>query len=237
MKNISQSQINLFRKCPYAYALRYIHNKEGIWFDPSIIEVGKRVHDAIDIYYRNYLLLDGSEEDIRDKTYQILRNDWDTTLPAEFLQKAYTCVCNFANFEYKNRKGRRGVPLTEVKIYSNGLMGIIDYLDLNKPKIVDFKTNTKAGVSYDYKMQAIMYKILVKDEYDIDLTHFTLQFLFPNEIRLIKYDEKMQKIQREIESYAEQIKKAWKTSNFPKEPRTSNTCKYCEYNFYCGGIE
>ena len=181
MKNISQSQINLFRDCPYGYALRYIYKKEGIWFDPSIVEVGSRVHEAIDIYYRNHLLLNGPKEEIRDKVYNILRNQWDTTLSVEYLQKAYTCVCNFADFEYNNRKGRRGVPLTEVKIYSNGLMGIVDYLDLNKPKIVDFKTNTKAGVGYANKMQAAMYGILVKQEYDIELEDFTLQYLFPNE--------------------------------------------------------
>jgi len=237
MKNISQSQINLFRKCPYAYALRYIYKKEGIWFDPSIIEVGSRVHDAVDRYYRNHLQLNGSVEDIRNKVYEILRSEWDITLPVDYLTKAYTCVCNFAEFEYKNRKGRRGVPLTEVKIYSNGLMGIVDYLDLNQPKIVDFKTNTKAFVSYDYKMQAAMYKLLVKEEYDIDLTHFTLQFLYPNEIRQIKYDDKLLSIQRDIEDYVKKIQDAWKNMNFPKEPKTPKTCNSCQYSYYCGGIE
>jgi len=233
MKNVSQSQINLFRNCAHAYYLRYELKKEGIWFDPSVIEVGSRVHDAINIYYRNHLLLSGTEEEIRDKVYNILRNQWDTTLPPEYLQKAYTCVCNFAKFEYNNRKGRRGVPLTEVKIYSSGLMGIVDYLDLNKPKIVDFKTNTRAGVGYANKMQAVMYRILVKQEYDIDLTHFTLQFLFPNEIRLIKYDDKMLAIQRELEESVDKIKKAWKEMEFPKEPRTPKTCNGCQYSYYC----
>jgi CRISPR/Cas system-associated exonuclease Cas4 (RecB family) len=235
--NISQSQINLFRKCPYAYALRYLYKKESIMFDPSIVEVGSRVHDAIDMYYRNYLLLNGTEEDIRNKVYEILRNQWDTTLSVDYLKKAYTCVCNFAKFENTMRKGRRGVPLTECKIYCNGLMGIVDYLDLNKPNIVDFKTNTKAGVGYDNKVQAVMYKMLVKQEYDIDLPYFTLQFLFPNETRVIKYEENVLQIQREIENSVEQIRKAWDTKNFPKEPRTPSTCNGCEYRFFCGGLE
>jgi len=237
MKNISQSQINLFKSCPYAYALRYIHKKEGIWWDPSIVEVGSRVHDAIDDYYRNHFLENATEEQIRDKVYEIIRNQWDTTLPADYLLKAYTCVCNFATFEYNNRKGRRRRPLTEVRIYSGGLMGIVDYLDLNKPKIVDFKTNTRAGVGYANNVQAVMYKRLVKEEYDIDLKYFTLQFLYPNEIRLIKFDDKMIKIQQDLEESVEKIRKAWEEMNFPKEPRTPKTCNGCQFNYYCGGLQ
>jgi len=233
--NISQSQINLFGKCPYGYALRYLYKKEPIMFDPSIVEVGSRVHEAINTYYRNHLLLDGTEEQIKDKVYSVLRNDWDTTLPVEFLKKAYICISNFAKFEYSRKKGRRGVPLTETKIYSDGLMGIIDYLDLNNLDIVDFKTNTKASVSYDNKVQAVMYKMLVKEEYDIDLQHFTLQYLYTNEHRVVEYDKNIFKIEGYIKKIVKEIKNAWDTGEFPKNPKTPKMCNWCEYRYYCKG--
>jgi len=237
IKNISQSQINLFKHCPYAYALRYIHKKEGIWFDPSIIEVGSRVHDAIDIYYKNYYLANGTEEQIKNQVYEILRNKWtDNSLPAKYLQKAYTCVCNFAKFEKHMLKGRRMKPLTEVKIYNDGLMGIVDYLDLNTPKIVDFKTNTRAGVGYNEKIQAVMYKILIKKEYDIDLPYFTLQYLFPGETRVVKYDNKVMEVEADLYNNIEYIKGAWDSKMFPKKPRTPKACNSCQYNYYCGGV-
>jgi len=237
MRNISQSQINLFRSCPYAYALRYLYKKEGIWWDPSIIEVGSRVHDAIDIYYKQYYKTDCNEEDIKNIVYGILRNKWDTSLSAEYLKKAYDCICHFSSFAYNNIcRGNLEKPLTEVKIYSDGLMGIIDYVDLVNKKVIDFKTNTRAGISYENKMQAVMYKILVKDKFGIDVPYFTFQYLYPDEVRVVKYNEEVMKVRQDIDMYVNKIKEAWKTKTFPKEPRTPKTCNGCQFNYYCGGI-
>jgi len=236
MKNISQSQINLFRSCPYAYALRYKFRKEAIMFDPSIIEVGKRVHNAIDNYYKYCYSFDTNEDEIRNRTYKILRAEWDTTLPPEFLSKAYTCICNFAKFEINNlNKGRISKPLTEVKIYHDGMMGIVDYLDLEKPSIVDFKTNTNAGVGQDSRIQAMMYKILISEEYKIDFSYFTLQFLFPGESRIVKFDEKTLETKEIILQTVKDIREAWAKDEFPKKPRTSKGCNWCSFKYYCGG--
>lgn len=233
MKDISQSQINLFRMCPYAYALRYIHNKEAIMWDPSIFEVGSRVHKAIEIYY-NGTLKGENRCRIFEKVYQTLRKDWDTFLPATDLKKAYTCLEHFAEFEMNNiDKGRDVLPITECKIRVNGLYGIIDYLDLDNNKIIDFKTNTKAGISYANRMQAVMYKILVKEKFDIDIPYFTLQYLYPNETRIVKYDNKIDKIEKELYDYVEQIRESWRRKHFPKLPRTKGTCNSCGYKYYC----
>lgn len=236
MKHISQSQINLYRSCPWAYALRYQYKKEGIWWDPSIVEVGKRVHDAIDVYYKNHFATEFIEEKIRDIVYSILREQWDTTLPVDFLKKAYTCICHFAEWEVNNGYRGRTKPWTEGRIYVNGLMGIIDYLDLNTKTIVDFKTNTRAGIGYGNRMQAVMYKKLVKEKFGIDIPYFTFQFLFPNETRVVKFDKKTMQVQEDIEMYIKQIQESWKTNNFPKQPRTPKGCKSCMFNYYCGGV-
>lgn len=236
MKNISQSQINLYRSCPYAYALRYLYKKEQIMWDPSIMEVGRRVHDAIDNYYKYCFSPAFTEEEIRDEVYKILRAEWDVTLPPEFLKKAYTCVCNFSKFEFNNiKKGRISKPLTEVRIYNDGLMGIIDYLDLEKPTIIDFKTNTKAGLGQSSRLQAVMYKILVKGKFGLDIPYLTLQFLFPGESRVVKFDKKTLSTKEDIYKYKDKILNSWKTMNFPKEPRTPKACNWCGYKYYCEG--
>jgi len=236
MLDISQSQINLFRQCPYAYALRYIHKKEAIMWDPSIVEVGSRVHQAIEDYYK-CSIIGKNKEGIFEKVYQILRNDWDTTLPASFLKKAYVCLEHFAEFEMNNiNKGREVLPMSEVDIRCNGLRGIIDYLDLSNNKLIDFKTNTRAGIGYANKMQAVMYGILVKEKFNYDIPYFTLQFLYPGETRIIKYDSKLDKVREQLYDYVEQIQESWRRQHFPKLPRTKSTCNNCNYRFYCDGV-
>jgi len=234
MRDISQSQINLFRHCPYAYALRYKFKKEAIMFDPSIVEVGSRVHDTIDKYYRTAYSPDFTQEQILAQSYNILRTDWDHMLPAEFLKKAYTCLEHFAEFEIKNiNKGLLTKPLTEVKIKANGLYGIVDYLRLENQKVIDFKTNSRAGVGYANKMQAVMYKLLVKREFDIDIKYFNLFFLYPNEYRTLKFDGKYENIKKDLFKYVGEIREAWKKNQFPKKPRTKSGCNWCSFKYYC----
>ena len=233
--NISQSQINLYRFCPYAYKLHYQDKQEGITFDPSVFEVGRRVHDSIDAYYGNHYHSNVVEQEVLYKVYNILRNDWDTTLPASYLKKAYQCLQNFAKFEINNiKEGITTKPLTEVKIPSNGLYGIVDYIDLTKPKVVDFKTNSYASVGYDNKMQATMYKILVKNRFNLKLDEFTFEFLYPGNTKTVRFAGKeFEEIEKELHSIKDKIQESWISSNFPKEPKTERTCNSCEYRYYC----
>jgi len=237
MKSISQSQIGLYRSCPYAYYLKYHYHKEPIMFDPSIMEVGKRVHDVIDVYYRNYYNSETDEQKILDTSYGILRNQWDVTLPASFLKKAYTCLTNFAKFESQNaHNGFATKPLTEVKIYSGDLMGIIDYLDLTTPKAVDFKTNTKAGIYYDYKMQAVMYRKLIFEKFNTNIKTFHFEFLYTGETKDVYLDDlKLLEIEQDLLMYKDKIKDSWASMSFPKTPLVS--CKSCNFKYYCGGVD
>lgn len=235
--DISQSQINLYRSCPYAYALRYLYKKEGIWWDPSIIEVGKRVHDAIDAYYKYKYDIYNNSGEILNTVYEILRADWETTLPAEFLRKAYVCLTNFAEWEMNNiNRGLKTKPLTEVHIHADGLYGIVDYIDLNRRKPIDWKTNTRAGISYGNRLQAVMYRKLIKDKFNFEISYFTFQYLYPDEVRIVKFDGKTEQVEKEMYEFIERIKESWKTKNFPKTPRTKRACGGCQFSYYCDGI-
>ena len=236
MKYISQSQINLYRKCPYAYYLRYALKKESIFWNPTLFEVGSRVHDAIDVYYKNHYVSDATEEEVLNKVYGALRREWDVTLPAELLKKAYTCLCNFSSFEAHNNSKGRTKPFNECKIYVDDMMGIIDYVDLNSKTLVDFKTNGRAGLGYSYKMQAVMYRMLAKSKFNIDVDYFKFFFLYPNEWRTVKFGDGTTEVAEEMIDYKNKIKESWETGVFPKAPRTKS-CGSCEYKFYCDGVE
>ena len=236
--NISQSQISLYRFCPHAYEQSYRFDHDAIMFNPAVMEVGRRVHDAIDHYYRHHYSSNLIEEDILSRVYGVLRAEWDITLPADYLKKAYTCLQNFAKFEIQNiTEGVTTKPLTEVKIPADGMYGIVDYVDLNRPKVVDFKTNAYASVGYENKMQATVYKILVRHRFNIELDEFTFEFLYPGNNRTVRFAGKeMESIEQEVINYKNKIQESWKTLQFPKEPRTPSSCRNCDYKFYCGGI-
>jgi len=235
--NVSQSQINLYRFCPYAYKLSYKDKCESIMYDPSVMEVGAQVHDAIDHYYKNHYKVYETEDEVLRKVYEILRIDWNCYLPASHLKKAYQCLQNFAKFEICNiKEGTTTKPLSEVKIPVDGLYGIVDYIDLTKPKVVDFKTNSYASLSYENKMQAVMYKILVKNRFNLELDKFSFEFLYPGVTKTVNFAGKeFEEMEKELHSIKDKIHESWAVDVFPKEPRTEKSCNSCEYRFYCKG--
>lgn len=206
-------------------------------WDPSIMEVGRRVHDAIDMYYKHHFRTDTNREQILYDVYSVLRKDWDTTLPVEYLKKAYVCLENFSGWESNNLQDKLYTkPLTEVKIPANGFYGIIDYINLKDKVFIDWKTNTRAGLGYSYKIQAVMYKLLIESEFKISVDEFKFLFLFVDDDRKIKLkSKKLAGVEKDIYDFRDKIMKSWKTGDFPKEPRTS--CRGCSYKYYCGGVE
>jgi len=126
--------------------------------------------------------------------------------------------------------------MTEVKIESDGLLGYIDYINLDTMQILDFKTNTKSSISYEYKIQFHMYRRLLKQKYNIDISEFTFLFLYTNEEKTITLTKSIKKIEDDLDMYINNIRSSWKTDTFEKKPRLKSSCKSCEYRFYCGGI-
>jgi len=230
---ISQSQINIYRNCPYAYYLSYIKGYEPMGFDPTVMEVGRRVHDAIDIYYRNLFLANGKEDEIFNNVYSILRESWDHMLDVEYLKKAYICLKNFAKLEAEETKKKDYIkPLSELDLRHERFRGKIDRFDLVKMIAGDFKTNTNAVVSYDYKMQAAIYSYLIEKEFGQKIKYFVFYFLYPNETRIIKTDN-LKKILDNAKQYRNSITQSFEDNKFERKPRTKSTCKYCDYKFYC----
>lgn len=229
-RGISQTSISKYRFCPHACKL-YLARKPPMFFDPDVMSVGQYVHEAVDRYYKNNFLQEGDANDILVKTYENLKKVWDMSLPPEQFKKAYDCLIHHANWEERNMNGGIGTqPLTEVKINGNGYYGIIDYIDLNNMKVIDYKTQKYAVLSHEFRMQAHVYKKLFESQFKKELTHFYFYFLYPDDWRTVKYDSPKQKeVGVEVEALRDKIK----DGDFPKQPRTKSACDSCEYKFYC----
>ena len=240
-RGISQTGISIFRNCPYAYKLKYIDRCDAMFYNHDVLDIGGTVHDVIDRYYKNHYISDGTSDDILEKTYGHLREVWDTTLPADDLKKAFTCLQNHANWEEKNIQRNIGTkPLTEVKINARGYFGIIDYIDIPTQRVIDWKTGRKAYLSYEYRMQAYVYKELYEEQFKEKLKHFYFFFLFPDEWRKVKFDDiKQRKVGEDVENLRNAILDSIQNEEFAKEPRTDKGCRSCDYRFYCkfGGGE
>jgi len=205
-----------------------------MFWDHSVLDVGSYVHDSLDDYYRLHYLYYGTYDDILAETYSLLKRRWDTSLSVAQLKQAYVCLENHARFEYKRiTEGIATKPLTEIEIDSGGYYGFIDYIDLDNKIAMDWKTGKKAGVYYNYKMQAYIYKILIKGKFGLDLTHFKFFFLFPDEFRLLKYGSgAMKGIADDVTKLRKKVDDAYE-SGFVKNPRTPSMCNNCLYKYYC----
>jgi len=231
---LSQSALNTFRDCPKAYEF-YRTKKQGMFWDFDVLDIGKYVHKALEDYYKKSFLVKGDKDDVLLESYYWLKKIWDIKFPPEHLKKAYTCLENHAKWEEKNiNNGISTKPLVEVETTQNGYHGIIDYVDLPNDKVIDWKTNKWATLSYDYRMQAAIYKELYDGKFNRKLTHFYFFFLYPNEWRTVKYDtEKQKKVKEEVEKLKKEAQECYDNGEFPKEPRTNKMCENCLYKYYC----
>lgn len=232
---ISQSALALYRKCPYAYKLKYLNKCKQIFYDPSILDVGSYVHDAIDKYYKLHFLMDAEVNDILVETYEELQKLWDPSLLPTQLKKAYTCLEHHAQWEHQNlSRGIRTKPFTEQRLKHNNYYGIIDYIDLPHKQVIDWKTGAKAYLSKDYRMQAHIYRVLFEEEFNMKLDYFLFFFLHPNQWRKVKYDDEKQiKVAKETDALQQSLIESLESGNFDKCPKTENACKYCELAYYC----
>ena len=234
--NISVSALSLFRDCAYAYALKYKKKKQAIFWDFDVLDVGSYAHDAIDLYYKkDFLTKASSYLDILANSYHEFKLIWDRTLSVNDFKKGYTSLENHAKWEFGNlQSGISTKPLTELKIKIDGLYVIIDYVNLDTKKVIDWKTSMHANLSHKYRMQAEFYKRGYDKYFDADLKNFYFFFLYPNEWRTVKFgNEKQNKIKEEVDDLLIKVKQCWKHNHFPKNPRTDKGCNNCLYKFYC----
>jgi len=230
-RGISQSALSLYRSCPYAYKLKYFDKCDPIFFDTVPMDVGGLIHDCIHVYYRDGYDTSFNDTDIFDITYSHLKRNWDLSFPVSDYAKAYQCLQNHSLWEYDNvKKGIEVKPFSELKLSANGFYGIIDYVDIQNNRLIDFKSNKYPSLSYEYRMQAEIYKELFEHNFKKDITHFYFFFLFTNDWRTVSFNDAKQKCVRDD---VFELLRSVKSNDFDKKPRTPSVCNNCPYSYYC----
>ena len=240
-RGISQSGLSIFRDCPYAFKLHYVDLKEAMFHNYDFMDIGSYVHKAIERYYDNYYLSNGSVDDILKKSYGCLTEIWDTFLLPEYLKKAYDCLVNHAKWEHDNiAKGIGTKPLIEVKLNAAGFFGYVDYIDLSHNKAIDWKTGKYPNLGFNYRMQAHVYKAMIEEKFGIKLPYFYFFFLGADDWRIVSFvKEKQIEVGEEVQKLLEGVRESYANEEFEKRPRTAKTCRNCNYRLYCkfgGGI-
>jgi len=233
-RGISQSGICLYRFCPYAYKLKYIDKCKPMGYDTSAMDTGKYTHDSIDHYYKFNFSLDTTQNNILYSTYNKLKELWDRTLEPVWLKKAYDCLKTHSEWEYQNTLKGITKPFSELEIDNGKYYGFLDYVNLPKAQVIDWKTGSYPTVSFEYRMQAYVYKLLFEYKFNTKLKDFYFFYLYPNQWRKISYSNKKQ---IEAGEECERLLGKILDNEFPKEPRLENGCRYCDYKYYCKVIE
>ena len=233
-RGISQSGIGLYRFCPYAYKLKYIDLCKPMGYDTSAMDTGSYVHDSIDNYYKLKFSMDNTANDIFFETYNTLRGMWDKTLEIQWLKKAYDCLKTHSEWEYQNILKGITKPFSELEIDNGKYYGFLDYTNLPKAQVIDWKTGTYPSVSFEYRMQAYVYKLLFESKFNTKLKGFYFFYLYPNQFRKISYDKEKQ---IEAGNECEMLLSKILDCEFPKKPRLENSCRYCDYKYYCKVLE
>ena len=230
-RGISQSALSLYRNCPYSYKLKYVDKCTPIFYDTVPMDVGGLVHDSIHLYYRDGYDTTLDSEDIFDITYSYMKNNWDLSFPIDDYKKAYDCLKTHANWEYNNvKKGLIIKPMSELKLSANGYYGIIDYVNLQNNTLIDWKTNKHSILSYEYRMQAEVYRELFEVNFKKSIDKFYFFFLFNNEWRIVDYSSSKQlQVRKELKQMLDDVH----NKKFDKNPRLPSSCKNCAFSYYC----
>jgi len=195
---------------------------------PELFEVGSRVHDTINIYYEEFYKPSITLPKLQVLLYNILRKDWDYTLPIELLRKAKKCLDNFATFEITEMMRRNyEKPFSELAIYDKDLVGIIDYYHPDTKRVIDFKTSNSTTITRDYKVQASLYLYLVNSISTKKVEKFYFYFLPANKLVEVPLDENLVE---EVKNFVQKIQFSLENKHFPK---VETRCKNCPYRYYC----
>ena len=226
MSLISFSAISTYRDCPYAYKLKYIDRCEPMFYDDNIFFVGNIVHEAIHSYYAYCYSPSYTKDEIFDITYSYMKEHWDFSVPTNLYMRSYQCLQNFSGWEENNTSK----PLSEKKLQTDMLYGIVDYIDLDNNVVVDFKTSSSSYLSFNNRLQAQIYKELIEKNFNCKIEKLHFFFLYNNRMRTVSFDNPKQEAFKDIVyTYVKNIHK----HIYDKSPRLPSTCKSCPFAYYC----
>ncbi len=262
--NLSYTTISYYNKCPLRYKLTDVIGFQLSETDSSTDDIGftddieaassdwKRVygtiaHNSLDTI--NKLILDKCNDDsIKVKQVSvkemddIIDNEFKKYAEYEFTESHVSSIKDHIHKFYDDFASNVFISDSEysfrIRQDDYDLVGSIDLIyqeDDDSISIIDFKVTTNAEANMEkYKKQLATYKLALKmvddkDYNDKRIDKLSIYSVLDDKTYDFSADEiDCKEILEEIESTAENI------LDEKFEPKVSNSCKYCRFNFVCG---
>lgn len=247
MKQFSHSKLQIYERCPLQFKFEYLTNLKPEKEDTIEAFTGSRVHETLELLYRDLLKtkLNSLKELLKfyedmwkvQWTNEIVIND------KKFKKKHYfdlgkKCVESYYERYYPFDQDQT-VGIEKKINLQWGDLEIIGYIDrLSKDKngiyyVRDYKTGAIMDQEYaDKDRQLALYSIWVrnnfKDAKDVKLVwHFVA---FDEEVVSARTGEQLKELKKDILSQITQINKAEEDDNFPAH---ETKCEWCGFWAHC----
>lgn len=248
-KKYSFSQLEAYSNCPLQYKFAFLlkipmEEKKNFVF-------GKVMHNVLKEFFDETIEGDAFQKDLfggnkkmqkptRKKLFEIYKKRWiDTGYPSKddrdkYKQKGKDILNDF--YDKLEAESWPEVLFTEkafnAKIGEYILRGSIDRIDRlqdGSVEIVDYKTgNPKEKLEAKSKKQLLLYKIALEQALGLNVSLLSYYYLDNNtKISFVAKDKDLEKLEAEIVSQIEEIKKC----NFEANP--GFLCDFCDFGGIC----
>jgi putative RecB family exonuclease len=247
MQQFSHSKLQTYERCPLQYKFQYLTNLKPEQEDTIEAFVGSRVHETLELLYRDLLKTKLNSLVALLKFYdEIWRVEWTDEIvinDKNFNKKHYfnlgkKCIENYYKKYYPFDQDQTiGVEKKiNLKWGDIELIGYIDRLARDKKgvySIHDYKTGAIMEQKYaDEDRQLALYSIAIKESFkeakEVKLMwHFVA---YGEDVISSRTDKELSGLKSKILALIEEINLAEKEDNFPAK---ENKCEWCGYWQYC----
>lgn len=247
MKQFSHSKLSTFERCPLSFKLQYLTNLKPEREENVEAFMGSRVHDTLELLYRDLLKTKlNTLEDLTkfyDETWRVEWNDEIVINNKNFNKEHYynlgkKCIKNYYDkyhpFEQDQTLGlEKSISL---KWDDYAIVGYIDRLAREKKGIYaihDYKTGSMMEQKYaDSDRQLALYSIAVKQNYkeakEVKLIwHYVA---YGEDVVSQRSDKELKELKQNILELIAEINRSEKEDNFPAK---ETKCEWCGFWEHC----
>ena len=258
--SIRRSHIDTYEMCPYYFYLEVIQGHEVP--ETPYTMIGSDLHEIFDKY--SWLKNDSKTFDNMMKDFKVYKNRYDIKMFKDdvqyrkLMERAENSIKNFIDLHQE-------MPMpykTEERLYydlGNGLPSIsmamdrVNKLEDGTYEVIDWKTGaTLTGQKLALTLQVPTYILIIKENYNIDISRFRLEYVGEGKSRIYNIDnvnsmiyhcsvkkrtytvslddtiKRLQKIMRDIK------REDWNVKQSQKEYNCKHLCYF--YENQCQGI-
>lgn len=232
--NISASQVKSHAKCQKQWWYRYVSDKEPTVMDDRYLNLGSRVHEAIE----NALTAEsppplGHEKAVKSAIQNLFREKEEIEIPDDFYSDGMEYCAKAAEYIAKQEPDLRGVEVRhEFQIdrddMSTGVTAIMDIVTENE--IWDWKTGRiRDDTSHEEKIQGAVYMAAYHNKYGEPPDAIKFIYVKEGKIRTVEPSDEVWDYMVER---AKGLIDSKETGEYEANP--GDACFWCAYEAWCG---